>query len=413
MKLLFNCCSRSDIAVSPQNWKAKNVNINKRWRVYYRFFDPAFKDDPERWGKQFASWDMNQFKDRADRQEATQGIINLVQNLLDVQGYNPITGQYMRPPVEDMVIGDIAPSTPFITALQLALKKVDVVQGTKIDMGCVIRGVEEAASKLYDNRLHRYYTELAISEISRRHIKTILELCATLRKRWSNNRHNMYKTYLSCLFKELLELEAVDMNPTRDVSSKRKIRKIRELFTPEELQRIDVHLKEKNYYFWRYFRIFFYSGARTTELFQLRKNKHVKLEEQYFIVTVKKGNVTKEDIRGISNEALELWKEVWQEAKHGQVLFSVGLKPGDKPIRKDQALRRWVRLVKDDKTGLGIKKDFYSLKHTHTDAVAAKLDLAHAQAADGHTTPIVTMIYAPGEKRRQLDRVKNAGIKIG
>lgn len=71
-------------------------------------------------------------------------------------------------------------------------------------------------------------------------------------------------------------------------------------------------------------------------------------------------------------------------------------------IRKDQVCRRWNRHVKADvdKGGLGIKKDFYSLKHLNTDQIIVALDINHAQLADGHTTPVIALNKVVGEKQR-------------
>lgn len=418
--LLFEGCCRGQISVTPQNWKTTKASVRWDWKIHYRFYDPTFKDHPKlKKGKQVPVRGMNEYKTLEERQEITAALIEREKYRLDVLGFNPITCQYMAPPVPvelpepDCVIMDIDRKTPFIKALYEALPRLEVVDGVRIDIKSVIGGVEIVSRELFDPERGLRYVDLQVCQVSRKHIKNILDLCGKTRKRWSAKRHNLYKCYLSMLFTQLLQLEAIDMNPTRDIPSKTQTKKQREIYTAEELERIDKHLKKVDYCFWRYFRIFFYSGARTTELFQVRKNHQVNLKEQIFTVRVIKGGEDKEDYRGISNETMELWMEVWNEAKDGQVLFSAGLKPGDRSIRKDQALRRWKKHVKDPATGLGINKDFYLLKHTHSDAIAEKLNLQHAQAADGHTTPVVTMTYTPGEKKRALKRVSNAGIQLG
>lgn len=415
---LLEGCYRGQINVTPKNWNTAKALVRKDWKIHYRFYDPAFKDHPKlKKGKQVIFRGMNEFKTLEERQEITAALVEQEKYRLDELGYNPITDLFMatavKTPPADCVIMDIGPNTPFIKALYDALPRLEVVHEVRIDIKSVIGGVEIVSRQLYDQQRGLRYIDLQVCQVSRKHIKNILDLCAKTRKRWSAKRHNMYKCYLSMLFTELLELEAVDMNPTRDIPSKTQTKSQREVYTQAELERIDRHLKVVDYCFWRYFRIFFYSGARTTELFQVRKNRKVNLKEQIFTVRVIKGGQDKEDFRGISNESKDLWMEVWNEAKEGQVLFSRGLRPGDRPIRKDQALRRWKKHVKDSVTGLGINKDFYLLKHTHSDAIAEKLSLQHAQAADGHTTPVVTMTYTPGEKKRALKRVSNAGIKLG
>jgi hypothetical protein len=46
MKSLFNGCSRSDISVTPQNWKTKKASLKYPWKIHYRFYDPACKGAP-------------------------------------------------------------------------------------------------------------------------------------------------------------------------------------------------------------------------------------------------------------------------------------------------------------------------------------------------------------------------------
>lgn len=411
---LFQGCSRSEISITPKNWNTKKASLKKPWKLHYRFYDPVFRSNPKLWGYQVAHRTMNEHHTLEGRQEMTKALIAHEEELLDLHGFNPITKLYMRPPVEVITaVVDIDPKTKFITALEQARLRLAVIPPVRIDIKSVIGGVEKVARQLYDSGLDMHYIDLQICQVSRKHIKNILELCAKTRARWSAKRHNLYKCYLSMLFTELLQLEAVDANPTHDVPSKTQPFKQREVLTADEMTCIDEYLRVKDYNFWRYMRIFFYSGARTTELLQVRKDSRVNLSEQTFIVRVIKGGQDREDIRGISNEALGLWKEVWNEAKAGQVLFSKFLRPGDFTIRKDQPGRRWNKHVKSSKTGLGIRKDFYSLKHKHTDAIAAALDIQHAQTADGHLTPVITLKhYAPGEKKRQLKKVGNAGIKF-
>jgi len=165
--------------------------------------------------------------------------------------------------------------------------------------------------------------------------------------------------------------------------------------------------------------MFFKSGSRTTELLVLQKGKDIMLDIQEFIVNVKKGKRFRRDIRIIHDEVLYLWIEIWNEAKPGEYLFSRGLKPGPVMIRVDQINRRWNKHVKADphKTnpkwgGLGIKKDFYGLKHKNLDSITEAAGIKMAQLAGGHTTPVITLNhYAVGEKQRERDRLKKVPTK--
>lgn len=349
---------------------------------------------------------MNKYRTLRERQEITGELLNHETRKLDLQGYNPITKQYMAPAAA--IAHEIDPNTSFIQALHLGFKKLDCVPDTLDDIKSMMKYVGMAAGQLYDNSMGRTYNVIPVSQISTRHIKGILEQCKKNNPRFSNYRFNKYKIYLSMIFKELVEAEAIEINPTRDIAPKKKTTKLRAVLTPDELKKIDT-LRQTNYSFWRYIRIFFRSGSRTTELLSLTKGPQVDLNNQEFTVMVKKGKSYREDIRAIPDDILPLWKELWKEAKTGQYLFSEGLKPGPGKIRKEQVGRRWKRWVKRD---MGITKDFYSLKHLHTDTVAAILDMEHAKATTGHTTDKMAEVYAVGSKQRRLEKLKKTEVRF-
>lgn len=416
MKSLFNGCSRSDISVIPSNWNTKKASILLEWRIFYRFYDPVFKGSPK-WGKLIVIKGMNKFKTVPERQIFTKSLLSQEMALLDIQGLNPITKEYMAP-AGTSADRELSSEMNFIHALREGMKKMTVSPHTLADVACCVDGVEKACKKLWDMTLNRSYSDLTINQASRKHIKYILEQCSKDNKRWSNHRYNRYKENLSMIFYALKEYEVVEFNPTKDISKKQHVPATREILTEVEFKRINDHLYANYYSFWRYMMIFFKSGSRTTELLSLQKGSDIMLDKQEFIVLVKKGKRHKKDIRVIHDQVLHLWLEIWDLALPHQFLFSEGLIPGDSMIRKDQVCRRWKRHVKDPKKkngygGLGINKDFYSLKHLNTDQVAAALDISHAQLADGHTTPVITINkYAVGEKQRQRDRLKKVPTKF-
>lgn len=413
MKSLFNGCSRSDISVIPANWNTKKASISSEWRIFYRFYDPTFKGT-SKWGKLIVVKGMNKYKTLLERQSSTRSFLAQETTMLDIQGLNPITGEYNAPAgmVTDQ---EISSDMNFIQALREGMKKMTVSTHTLVDVSCCVDGVEKACKKLWDSVNNRNYSDLPVTLISRRHIKYILEQCGKDNKRWSNHRYNRYKENLSMIFYALKEYEVVEFNPTKDISKKQHVPAIREILTADEFKTIESKLKLEFYNFWRYMMIFFKSGSRTTELLSLRKGSDIMLDKQEFAVIVKKGKRHKRDIRIIHDMVLPLWQEIWDLAGLGDYLFSRGLVPGADMIRKDQVCRRWNRHVKADvdKGGLGIKKDFYSLKHLNTDQVAEALDINHAQLGDGHTTPVITLNnYAVGEKQRQRDRLKKVPTKF-
>lgn len=443
-KVTFNGCARSQISVYPDNWnmspppstapekahkayeKAIKEAISVPWRITYRFYDPVFKGTKD-WAKLIPVKGMNDYKTFEERQKVTAGLVTAIEQMLDKEGYNPITEQFMAPVINEEV-KEIDPKMHFIRvwtdpktgdwcysgALWEGYKKVVAVPETLVDIRCVIRGVAKAADQLFDNQLHIQYCDVPISKISTKHIKYILEQCGKNNPKWSNRRFNIYKAYLSMIFKELKEVEAVEANPTADISCRKKTRKMRAVLTPEEQEKIN-QLKGTHYTFWRYIQIFYGSQARSTEILEIKKDDRVNLLNQEFIVTVRKGKEIRDDVRPIPDDILPIFIELWNEAKPGQYLFSKGLVPGDKKIGTINITKRWRNTVKApiEKGGLGINKDFYPLKHLRTDTVAAALDLEHAKAGTGHTNDATALLYAQGEKGRRLNKVKKVKVAFG
>lgn len=405
MTNLMNGCWRSNFVVSPSNWNTKRASIQKKWRITYRYYDPALKGTPD-YGRLFAMKGMNSAKTLEERQVLTRALIEQESDLLDVKGWHPIRCQFMtdyhKPASENLSLA---------AALDYAVKQIKVAPKVMIDILSVVRGVKDSAACLYETTLHYRYDKIPVALIRHRHLRDILKNCYQTNPRFTDKRYNRYKDYLSILFKELLQDDIVESNPASLIQKLPVVKRITQVLTPEEEQTIYSYIREKDYYFWRFMMIFFYSDTRFTELMLMRNDDKIDIANQLFYVTILKGKNRKEVPKQISNEVLHLWQEVLNEAAHGQYLFSVNLRPGQTSIRPDQPTRRWSRWVKRD---LGINKDFRSLNHLHLTKVSEAVGITAAATSRGHTTPIITMTrYDVGHKKRLLDEVKNAGVKFG
>jgi hypothetical protein len=133
----------------------------------------------------------------------------------------------------------------------------------------------------------------------------------------------------------------------------------------------------------------------------------VDLPNQRFKLLVRKGLNNREVWKTIKDIALPYWESLIMECDNGDYLFSRDLKPGKEQIKPYQITKRWYRLVKKK---LGIKADFYSLKHLHTTEVVEMLDEQIAARHNEHAnTSMVTSIYDVGRQRREHNKIK--GLK--
>jgi integrase len=277
-----------------------------------------------------------------------------------------------------------------------------VVHRTRRGILSVINGVEKAALQL---RL----LSTPICKITRKNIKQILERCEANSKQWSNTRYNQYRSYLMMLYTELVEQEAVPGNPIRDISKRIITEMIRIVPTSEERIKIKEHLERVHPSFGKFVELFFHSGGRTTELLQL-KPSNIDLNRQVYRTIIKKGKKYREVERTIKSIAIPLWEFFLDGAPEDLFIFGPYFKPAAKPMYAEVPSRYWKKYVKKD---LGVKANFYRLKHLNTSEVVDALDEQAAATLNGHTTTaMVVNIYDGKQKQRQHDRLKKITNKF-
>lgn len=399
MIALFDGCYCSELQVHPKNWNQAGASVKKDWYIYYRFYDPQIRDAQDRIKPKLCIVKgMNGAKDLAGRRFATKVLVEEHFKLLQVEGFNQITGKYMAPVITDTQY-EIDPSTPVIDALTGSMHRLSVTSRVKIGIKCVIKGIALAACQLR-------YDRIEISRITRRHIKSLLEQCARNSERWSNTRFNMYRGYLMMLFKELVELEASPANPIRDISKRKLTKKIKEVLSTGDRTRINDHLANVFPRFQKFVHLFFHSGGRKTELLQLKPSM-VDLKNQSYRCMIKKGRQYKEVDRTIKTIAIPFWKFFLQDCPGDHFIFGPLFEPGLKPIGQDMPTKYWKDYVKID---LEITADFYSLKHLNTSEVVDALDEKAAASLNAHSsTAMVVNIYDVKQKDRQHNRLKDVG----
>ena len=387
MQQLMNNCRAGKMNVFPSDWETDQANPNCKWYISYRFYDDNLKQS-----KLIIIKGMNRYVALKDKQNDVKSTLAQEIGVLQ-KGCNPIT-KYI-PSESDKEVDSY---TGFIQALEYALEKKITTYNTKKDIKGTLKFFSEAAKRLD-------YAKILIKDITRRHIKLTLEECGKNKSSWSGRMFNHYRKYISLLFKELLELDIVESNPVRDISKQKYLVKVRRTLTKEERKEINDFLFHKHYSFWRFLQIFFHSSSRITELMNLKK-EDIDMENQRFLIVMKKGANYTQVWRTIKTIALPFWKEIYAKAKKDQYLFSDGLLPGDKAIRPDQITKRWYRLIKKKKDW-NITADFYSLKHSNLDEVSELMGLQAAQKMAGHSSPAVTRIYAVNERDREHTRLVN------
>lgn len=402
MKNLKNGCSYSELWVSPEDWRTTTAksSLKKQWYVQCYYYDPLFADKYPK-GFPFRK-KLNRIKTLEQRKEAVKFFLEEIPILFEQKCFNPITKTFFIPEEETGQIEDISSNTKIINALRFVLERIDIDTRTKNEIKNILDRFEYSVNQLR-------YQDIKISEFKRKHYRMIIENLERTDGKFSAHKYNKYRTYISILFRELLEFEVIDSNIMKDIRKKTTEKKIREILSEDERMNVNEFLKVNYPDFWRFTIIFFHSGGRITELLRLQI-KDVDIKNQVYRTLIKKGNQSQWVERPIKDIAVHLWQRSVFGARPDDYIFSDGLIPGSKKIAYKNIQRRWKMHVKDK---LGITADFYSLKHLNLDQTAELLSLEDAARLAGHTdTKMVINHYAVGEQNRQMERLKKIGNKF-
>src|ERR1700749_376027 len=128
MITLPNNCYCSELSVHPQNWKQIGASVKKDWYIHYRFYDPMFSSEYPT-GMLRIVKRMNRFKDLAARRQATKDMIATEIDILQNDGFNPITKKCLKP----IANNNISETTSLLSALQFALDKKQCEELTRKD----------------------------------------------------------------------------------------------------------------------------------------------------------------------------------------------------------------------------------------------------------------------------------------
>lgn len=393
-------CRCSKLSIHPNNWKSDGPSLLKQdWYIQYYFYDPAFQDNSKpRSGKLvIVKGGINRFKTLTERRGIVPIVLADIEEML-LNGFNPITKSTVPPQMENP--SEVSASTPLFEALWFAHGNLRKDPHTLTCMKSVLAIMERTAQTI------RLYS-LPVGETRLKHIRVLLDSVQKVRK-LSACSYNHYRSYLMMLFKELKQFEAVDHDPAEAVSKQAVVKKIRKVLTLEQRSLLNHDLRRDYYNFWRYMQVFFHSGARSSELFALKK-EDVNLKEQRIKYLVKKGKQQREVYRPIKDLVLDLWIELYNQCPPAGYFFGRGFAPALSPMQPNRVPKVWKKIMKAYK----LEATFYSLKHSNSTEVVNLLDAQDAAKLNAHTsTAMVVNIYDVGREERQMQRLKKVDNKF-
>lgn len=286
---------------------------------------------------------------------------------LKVQGWNPLTDTYSYEQEKDFDEDlKLLREMTFDKALDFAYqkKKGDWTKKSAQDYNSVIKYLKQAAAFIEVN-------EKKICDFRLPHYRLLLDSVKQLRK-LSNKGYNKYREYLSSLISELIQWEVVDLNLVHHVKVKKTIKRFAHRPPTKQQQKtIMTKMVKDHYKYYRFLAVLYGCTLRPKEITRL-KIKHLVKKESMFVIPYdeKEENLkTKADREVIiPNWVMDLLMEMnLQNYNPEWYIFSThnrhrSFLPGPKPMHPNTTNNNWRKIVKSEKTGLGIDVNQYSLK---------------------------------------------------
>jgi integrase len=391
-----------ELIIRGGHWKLaaypKNLDISKNWLVQLDYTDPC---TGEKLRKQIRNG-INYLKSRKERIREVKDLMSALKKKL-LAGWNPIG---TLPPVS----AEMDPSKmTFNEALDFALKskKPNLVDKSETDIGGVKNFAKAAAVKLGIDKM-------PVIQTRKLHIKQILVQIGhdrqqaynrekrKVKRKWTGNSYNKYKGFLSLLFKELGEYEAVEFNPCSNISNQKEITtNIHKHSTEKETQAIKEHLHKNYPDFNNYLAFEYLTGMRPLELFRIRIES-IDYFNQRFVLEYYEGKTQQTRFIPIPNSLMRYLEDMNLDTyPPTYYIFSDNFKPGPNcrgTNRSDYASRFWKMVIKD---GLGINVSLYSFKGKGGEAKReAGIATGSVSAGFGHGSINMSYNYLHGEQDR-------------
>jgi integrase len=386
---LPNGCECTVPYIVPDNWDKSKASAKNPWFIRYKFYDPV-----RRPGGKFVNLEgMNSVRDLPGRQAKTREILDTLIDLLK-EGFNPVAKEIIGP---TPVTGAASPCdiitvrTPLVRALEWAGRRATWTHRTKLDIGNYMATINPAIRVLR-------YDAIPVGEVTLQHIENILAQTFRTGTSWTNYRKNRAMDYLSSYFGVLKRKRIISANPCSGIAHLPWTAKVEDIYSEADLRDIMKIIRAADPDFAIFILLFYDSGARETEFMKLR-DTDIDLDRQVFKRDILKGAHMRASDTGIpdgiiSNAALPYWKQLVEQAKPGEYIFSRGFRPGPRRIRTDNINKRWRAIVKpkypDSRP--------YLLKHTNLTALSDQFGENVAAASAGHTS--TQMLRKHYDKRR-------------
>lgn len=394
MQLLPNGCKLSKVNIKPSNWEDGGKELlTQHWQISYRFYDRGKS-------KLIIYQDLNKINTLAARRSTVIDYLKEMQVQYFANEGNPIKKTII---VNEDDSSPITTKTSFVEAIEYAQKmiKKDVSINTyNTEVTFAINQILKAAKKLKVDKM-------AIWDVTLKYVYQVLELSGNIKDgTFSPDKFNRNKKVLTWAYDRLIIMEVAQFNfPMSIKRRKTGAKESTGIFTAEERKKILEYFSYSPA-FQRYLKMFYSSGARTTEMI-LVKVSDVDMESKEITYLDSKGTEYEYKKRPMVDVAIKYWQEAIRGAKMTDFVFGVGFIPGPAPVTKNAIKLRWQRMQKET----GIKGGIYKLKHTNATELQ---DIAEgmAQALTNESAEMIKRHYDTNAKGRADDKVRRLAKEL-
>lgn len=413
----------------PENWELKiypeDHDMNKSWFIQLEYIDPQ---TGELCRKQYRNG-INYYKVKSERLNEAKSLVNALKLKLQ-GGWNPITNTVYKPTATTNF-----EELPLNQALNVGLtgKQDSLAEKSYKDISGVVRFFQTAAVKIGLDRL-------PVAQVRKKHIKLILDQVAKdrqhaykvkwelrysrlLRKtgsnqgeaaalagkmqQWTGNSYNKYKEYVSGIFTELEDLEAVEFNPCHNITKKPEITtNIHRHASEREEVLIKQKLLDYNPYFFIYLATEHGTGIRPKELLGLQGANYDRINQCFDVEYTIDGSKTRTFRKVPIPDTLMTYLEKipLDKVKPTDYIFSTDFRPGPIRINRKVVTDLWRVLIKE---GLGINITLYSFKGKGGEEKRrAGIDLFSVGSGWGHGHVNMSKLYLHGEQDRINEEIR-------
>lgn len=395
----FGC--KRDFSLSD---KDQIKDIKKRWYVYYEYLLPSGKY------KGFKAYaHINRHHTISVRYKAANLLLDHILGMLE-QGYSPLGRDGSE------VVSTNPAQTIYGMSIIDGLKWAYEAHKPKVSHG-TFGNIRQVYNRVIKVIPEVGFTEITVGEFKKSHWKVLMEYIQKEEK-ISDKRYNYFIAMMQSLYCEFLDMDVLEQSPLENFNKKKVSAQVKfKTLTVDEKKKVHAQLKKEHPNFLRWYLILYYTGMRPQELLATQKSNYFPLEacfrfkeNEKIIIRNKEYNKTKtkkERYIPIPPPAMLLMQEIDMEKVSDNIfLFSDGFLPGNRALHSLEATKIWRNLIINDKTGLGIDKKLYGVKHLGIDdKLDNNIDIHAIQSGIGHTSNAMTQRYASTLKNQHQRQI--------